>query len=100
MGISLSVLAERSGISKSYLSSIERNLKRNPSVQIIGRIASVLNTDINEILQDYNIDVTFESEWDKIEQEAFKEGIDKEQLEEYKEVIAFIQWKNQNRANS
>lgn len=34
-GYSLSELAEKAGVAKSYLSSIERNLQTNPSIQFL-----------------------------------------------------------------
>ncbi|MCY9128792.1 transcriptional regulator SinR, partial [Bacillus spizizenii] len=34
-GYSLSELAEKAGVAKSYLSSIERNLQTNPSIQLL-----------------------------------------------------------------
>lgn len=47
---SLSELATRAQISKSYLSNIERNLNQNPSIQIIDRIAAVLEVDFRTLL--------------------------------------------------
>ncbi|MBD2798676.1 helix-turn-helix transcriptional regulator, partial [Xenorhabdus sp. 18] len=34
-GISLTELAEKAGVAKSYISSIERNLQKNPSIQFL-----------------------------------------------------------------
>ena len=36
-GISLTELAEKAGVAKSYISSIERNLQKNPSIQFLER---------------------------------------------------------------
>jgi XRE family transcriptional regulator, master regulator for biofilm formation len=94
-GISLSELSERAKISKSYLSNIERNLNQNPSIHILGKIAKGLNVDIEEILitdvknaQSTQID----DEWINFIQELQDSGIHKEQIQEYKTLIEFINW--------
>ena len=52
--MSLSELAERAGIAKSYLSSIERNIQSNPSIQFLEKISSVLDIPVNSLLQGDN----------------------------------------------
>lgn len=47
--LSLSELAEKAGVAKSYLSSIERNIQSNPSVQFLEKIAAVLGISVNLI---------------------------------------------------
>ena len=42
-GYSLSELAEKAGVAKSYLSSIERNLQTNPSIQFLEKVSAVLD---------------------------------------------------------
>lgn len=49
--LSLSELAKRSGVAKSYLSAIERHKQVNPSVQIVERIASVLDVPMHVLLE-------------------------------------------------
>ncbi len=93
-GITLSNLAEQSGVSKSYLSNLERGLKKNPSIQIIENVASVLNTDINELLDRDITNLKMNKEWNEFVEEAIKVGIEKEMLVNYKELIAFIKWRN------
>lgn len=89
-GMTLSDLAERAQISKSYLSSIERDLNQNPSIHIIEKIASVLVVDFRTIIgsepTQYYI---YEEEWIKFVNELKKSGVDKDQLQEYKMVIEF-----------
>jgi XRE family transcriptional regulator, master regulator for biofilm formation len=98
-GLTLSGLAERANVSKSYLSNIERNLNQNPSIQVLNKIALVLDVDIKVLLK------TIESkedqrhpdkEWLDLLNELRKSGIEKEQLTEYKTLIDFIKWQNQN----
>lgn len=102
-GLSLSELAERAKISKSYLSNIERNLNQNPSINMMEKIANVLDVDMQVLLNsDENIDPrsTLESEWIDFVQQLKESGIEKEQIEEYKTLIEFIKWKNEQQKNS
>lgn len=46
-GISLSELSRMTGVSKSYLSYIERGMKRNPSIDVIKRIFHTLHIPIS-----------------------------------------------------
>lgn len=43
-GYSLNQLAAETGISKSYLSYIERGIQKNPSIKILAKIAKSLDT--------------------------------------------------------
>ncbi|TLS49421.1 helix-turn-helix transcriptional regulator [Paenibacillus antri] len=97
-GITLSELAERAGISKSYLSSIERNLKQNPSIQVMEKIAVVLKVDLKTLLKmDMNSEKKqqLEREWMDFVDELKRSGIDKQQVNEYKILIEFIKWHNE-----
>ncbi|TKD70819.1 helix-turn-helix domain-containing protein [Pseudalkalibacillus hwajinpoensis] len=97
-GISLTQLAERANVSKSYLNSLERNIKANPSINLIKRIAKELNTDIYSIL---GTDETNGAErykdggWGEFIEEAERAGIEGEHLSDYKELISFIKWKKE-----
>jgi XRE family transcriptional regulator, master regulator for biofilm formation len=91
--MSLSELAERAGVAKSYLSSIERNLQSNPSVQFLEKISSVLNVSVNTLLHDEDEVLTgteLDSEWTKLVNEAMKSGVSKEQ---FREFLEFNKWK-------
>lgn len=93
-GITLSELAERAGISKSYLSSIERNVKQNPSIQVMEKIAFVLNVDLKALLR---IDgdpekQQLEKEWLDFVDELRSNGIEKHQVHDYRILIEFIKW--------
>jgi len=46
-GISLSELSRMTGVSKSYLSYIERGMKKNPSIDVIKRIFHSLHIPIS-----------------------------------------------------
>lgn len=96
-GLSLSELAERAQISKSYLSNIERSLNQNPSIQIIEKLARVLNVDFRALLGSKPINEVFpESEWLDFVNELKESGVGKDQLQEYKTVIEFAKWQNEN----
>ena len=92
--MSISELAEKANVAKSYLSSIERNLQVNPSIQFMEKVSDVLDVNVydllqaNEISQPENLD----DEWLKIVQEAMESGVTKEQFREY---LAFNKWRNQ-----
>lgn len=49
--ISLSELARKARVAKSYLSAIERHIQFNPSIQIVARVAEVLNVPVETLLQ-------------------------------------------------
>jgi len=93
-GMSLTELAERAGVAKSYISSIERQLQSNPSIQVLDKISEVFNTTAENLLKD-DVDVTnvIDSEWMKILQEAIDSGIPKEELKQFIEFNKFKQGK-------
>lgn len=98
-GYTLSELAELSNISKSYLSNIERNINKNPSLEVIQKIATVLQVNIS-ILVETEIDPDkyqlFEQEWVDFLKVLKELGIEREQIHHYKMLIEFIKWQNEN----
>ncbi|WJH32320.1 helix-turn-helix transcriptional regulator [Paenibacillus aurantius] len=102
-GYTLSELSERTGISKSYLSNIERNLKQNPSIHVMEKIASVLKVDLKTLLKlaaDAESPHKFEKEWMDFIYALKRSGIDKDQIHEYKIIIDFMKWYKQNKIES
>jgi len=100
-GLTLSQLADRAKISKSYLSNIERNLNQNPSIQIIEKIAAVLGVDF-QMLVGINTEGAQlpDEEWLNFVNELKDSGVATDQLNEYKTVIEFAKWRNnQNKDN-
>lgn len=96
-GLTLSELAEKAGISKSYLSNIERNINQNPSIQVMEKIALVLEEDLHTLLKRKTSVETkqqMEREWIDFVYELKEAGVDKEKLREYKILIDFIKWQN------
>lgn len=49
-GFSLGKLAETAGVSKAYLSQLENNVSKQPSAEILFKIASALGTTIADLL--------------------------------------------------
>ncbi|MDR4949084.1 helix-turn-helix domain-containing protein [Neobacillus cucumis] len=49
-GLSITQLAEKTEISKSYLSYIERNIQTNPSIEVLAKIATALDVDLQTLL--------------------------------------------------
>ncbi|MFD1361700.1 helix-turn-helix domain-containing protein [Lentibacillus salinarum] len=96
--MSISEMAEKAGVAKSYLSSIERNLQTNPSIQFIEKISAVLGIPSNDLIREdkrERIGQELDDEWLQIVQEAMNSGVSKEQFKEY---LEFYKWRNrQNR---
>ncbi|MDR0138394.1 helix-turn-helix domain-containing protein [Metabacillus idriensis] len=93
-GLSLSELADRAGVAKSYLSSIERNLQSNPSVQFLEKVSSVLGVSMNTLILEEPIYETkkdnLDSEWANLVKEAMDSGVTKDQ---FREFLEFNRWK-------
>ncbi|MEH6944918.1 helix-turn-helix domain-containing protein [Bacillus sp. JJ722] len=96
-GYTLSMLAEKTNISKSYLSNIERNLNKNPSLNILLKIANVLNVEVKTLLKPNSTDecVKIEKEWVDFINELKDLGIDMNEVKQYKILLEFIKWQNQ-----
>ncbi|WP_430509962.1 helix-turn-helix domain-containing protein [Gottfriedia solisilvae] len=93
-GMSLTELAERAGIAKSYISSIERQLQSNPSIQVLEKIATVFNTTAENLLKGNDDTMkVIDSEWMSILQEAINSGIPKEELIKFIEFNKYKQGK-------
>ncbi|MGG2016100.1 helix-turn-helix domain-containing protein [Bacillus sp. S10(2024)] len=94
-GISLTELAEKAGVAKSYISSIERNLQKNPSIQFLEKISNVLRVPVDVLLHDEPTEEhTMDSEWIKLVKEAMHSGVSKEQ---FREFLEFNKWKQQKK---
>lgn len=93
-GLSISELADRAGIAKSYLSTIERDIQDNPSIHVLEKICKVLHVSVPDILRidpdEGEISTPLDDEWMDIVREAMKSGIDKQQ---FKEFLEFQKWR-------
>lgn len=97
-GYSISELAELAGVSKSYLSYIERDVQKNPSLQFLRKIASSLETDVEGLLGTSSSDVkskdfVFDDEWSNLLNKAINEGMSKNDFKEFRDYLKFKKWK-------
>jgi XRE family transcriptional regulator of biofilm formation len=103
-GYSLSELAELAGVSKSYLSYLERNLQTNPSLQFLNKISATLETDIEYLLNGVTVKELeleqkhiLDDEWKRLVQRAIAEGMSKEDFIHFKEYMEFQKWQGQKK---
>ncbi|MDF2856329.1 MAG: helix-turn-helix protein [Neobacillus sp.] len=96
--MSLSELAEQAGVAKSYLSSLERNLQTNPSIQFLEKIATVLNVPVDHLIHEQINKDDLDSDWMNLVKDAMKSGVSKEQ---FRDFLEFNKWRiNQNNNNN
>jgi XRE family transcriptional regulator of biofilm formation len=79
-GFSITELAQIAGVSKSYLSYIERNLQNNPSLLVLSKLASPLHTTIEFLLGTDKVmppkkDIGLDEEWKELIQRTITEGV-------------------------
>ncbi|WP_050179751.1 helix-turn-helix domain-containing protein [Domibacillus robiginosus] len=92
--LSLTELALRAAVAKSYLSSVERGLQMNPSIQFLSKIAAVLDVSVESLItESQSSSVSFDEEWVHLVKEAIELGISKEQ---FREFLNFQKWKKQS----
>ncbi|GGA72964.1 helix-turn-helix domain-containing protein [Ornithinibacillus halotolerans] len=95
MGLSLSELAERAEISKSYLSNIERNQNDNPSIQVLVKIAHVLKVDLRSLIGIESANELIDKEWVDFIEDLRNLGIEKNNLIELRPIIEFMIWQKE-----
>ncbi|MGG4490069.1 helix-turn-helix domain-containing protein [Metabacillus idriensis] len=101
-GYSLSELAELSGVSKSYLSYIERDIQKNPSMQFLTKVAVSLGTDLEQLLaedQDSKpkAEKQLDEEWTDLISEAIDQGLTKEDFRTFQDFIKFKHYKEKKK---
>ncbi|WP_042356989.1 helix-turn-helix domain-containing protein [Bacillus rubiinfantis] len=89
--MSLSELAEQAGVAKSYLSSLERNLQKNPSIQFLEKIAHVLNIPVEHLIHEQIDKNELDADWMNLVKEAMSSGVSKDQ---FREFLEFNKWRN------
>lgn len=92
--MSLSELADQAGVAKSYLSSLERNLQRNPSIQFLEKISAVLNVPIDYLIHENINKDELDSDWINLVKEAMNSGVSKDQ---FKDFLEFNKWRIHNK---
>lgn len=105
-GYTITELAELSNVSKSYLSYIERDLNKNPSIHFLMKVAKPLGVSIEYLLigvdqienqLDSNGEKFLDKEWKTMIEKAIKDGIEKEDFKEYISYIKFKIWEKNNK---
>ncbi|WP_170006646.1 helix-turn-helix domain-containing protein [Bacillus fonticola] len=86
--LSITELAYRAGVAKSYISDLERDAKSNPSIHFIEKIAKVLDVPVDELIG--RDSPALDGEWRQVLNEVMESGISKEQ---FREFIEFHKWK-------
>jgi XRE family transcriptional regulator of biofilm formation len=97
-GYSITKLADLAGVSKSYLSYIERNMQNNPSLQVMAKIAAPLDSNIEYLLGKEHLpkiheDELLDEEWRSIIKDAVDEGMSKGDFQALKDLIRSNMWK-------
>lgn len=81
--ISLGTFSQKTGISKSYLSLLERNIQRNPSIVVLNKIAAALEVNL-----DYLLGMEPEKHSDlKLEINVPEAGVNKEKIDLLKKLL-------------
>ncbi|WP_018922254.1 helix-turn-helix domain-containing protein [Salsuginibacillus kocurii] len=92
-GLSMTELADKAGVAKSYLSALERNIQTNPSVQFLEKVASVLNISVDALIYDSVEEAeTLDEEWKQLVYDAMDSGVSKEQ---FREFLEFNKWRKE-----
>ncbi|MCQ6558993.1 XRE family transcriptional regulator [Paenibacillus mendelii] len=88
-GLTLTELADLAGVSKSYLSHIERKLQNNPSLQMLSKISVPLETKVQYLLTDQQApkEDVFDEEWMALLHKAIEDGMSKEDFVRLSERI-------------
>lgn len=100
-GYSITKLADLAGVSKSYLSYIERNVQNNPSLQVLAKIALHLDTHIDYLLgQEQSpkiwVDEVLDEEWQSIIRDAVDEGMSKGDFSALKDLVRSNMWREEH----
>ncbi|MFC0216477.1 helix-turn-helix domain-containing protein [Paenibacillus chartarius] len=91
--MSLSELAAKADVAKSYLSNMERDIQKNPSIQFIEKIAAALDVSMDLILhgeEQGEAPEELDQQWQELVREAMSSGVTKEQ---FREFLEFNKWK-------
>lgn len=83
--MSISELSTKSGVAKSYISSLERNLQTNPTILVLEKIARILCIKVDALLYE-QADKVMDQEWMDILHDLMTAGISKEEIREFIQV--------------
>ncbi|MCA1055138.1 helix-turn-helix domain-containing protein [Rossellomorea aquimaris] len=88
-GITINELSHLAGISKSYISSIERGIQKNPSIRVLQKLADTLEISLSQLLEFRTEETVIDEEWLQLVQRAIEEGLTKHEFLEYIQYIHF-----------
>ncbi|MEB2492981.1 helix-turn-helix domain-containing protein [Peribacillus frigoritolerans] len=77
--MSISELSTKSGVAKSYISSLERNLQTNPTILVLEKIATIFCINVDALLYE-QVDHRMDDEWKEIMKDIMGLGISKEEM--------------------
>ncbi|KAA9032387.1 helix-turn-helix domain-containing protein [Niallia endozanthoxylica] len=101
-GLSISELAKKANVSKSYLSEIERGLQTNPSLQFLNKISLSLDIHLETLLNHTSYENKFAKdlnhEWLLLISQAIEDGLEKKDFQRYAEYQSFL--KKQDKLDS
>ena len=80
--MSISELSAKSGVAKSYISSLERNLQTNPTILVLEKIAKILCIKVDDLLNE-QAEKGMDDEWMDILQDLVRAGFSKEEIREF-----------------
>jgi transcriptional regulator with XRE-family HTH domain len=93
-GLSLTKLSKLTGISKSYLSLLEREIQNNPSKEVLKKLAKVFDMEVQKLLENEGFDSQALNENKRVVKSTLKleielsEGdVDCKKLKQLKELI-------------
>jgi XRE family transcriptional regulator, master regulator for biofilm formation len=95
-GLTINELSFLSNVSKSYISSIERGLQKNPSIKVLMKISLTLDTSLENIISSPQKGGMLGEEWIELLEEAINQGLTKE---EFHEFLSFVQHKRKRHSN-
>lgn len=89
--IGVNELSRLSGVNASYISALERDEKKNPSVAILEKLATALDVSIDEIMKSEPVKYDDLERWDK-DSEQVKEEVALYETGEFKTAEAAMQF--------
>ncbi|MEH6944922.1 helix-turn-helix domain-containing protein [Bacillus sp. JJ722] len=95
-GLSLTEVANRAGVAKSYISSVEREIQINPSIQFLEKVSKVLGISVEQLINDKETEdssTLLDKEWLELARTAMESGVSKEQ---FKQFLEFQKWQQNN----
>ncbi|WHY76775.1 helix-turn-helix transcriptional regulator [Neobacillus sp. WH10] len=90
-GYSLTKLSKLTGISKSYLSLIERGIQRNPSLDILEKLAKTFAVEVDDFVKNNKAEEKHSVKSIlKVEIELSEDQLNPQKLKQIKELINAI----------